>query len=68
MPLIQLTQADRKDVFVYVATEQICLVGDPAGAGPKGAGAHIRLANGDVFVHESVKEVMDKIQPGAAGT
>ena len=68
MPFIKLSQlVDSKRKEVFVSTEQIVLVGEPGAMGPGGSSAHIRLTNGDVYVSETIKEVMDRIPPPAAG-
>ena len=61
MPLIKLTQMiDAKKTDVYVSSEQIVLIGDPLGMGADWAEAHLRLANGDIFVLETVADVVAK--------
>ena len=64
MPFIKLIQADTKK-DMYVATEQIVLIGDPTGIGPAGASARLRLTNGEVFVSQTVKEVWETIAGSA---
>ena len=41
------------------------LIGDPVGMGADWAKAHLRLANGDAFVLETVAEVVAKFPASA---